>query len=93
MYSKLERRQNLALPAGLMVRSIDGLGLRRAPLPEKNAENHHHTDRKKLALPILERFEPELGPTDVFDEGNRAAAVLQLMVAVFSPAAYGVQYP
>jgi hypothetical protein len=46
-------------PARLGMRSVDRFRFRRAFLAKPDAEHDHAADREELALPVLERFEPE----------------------------------
>ena len=50
---------------------VHGLRLRRPALPEIHRQPHHRGDGQKLALPVLERLEPEARRRQVVREGGR----------------------
>jgi hypothetical protein len=47
------------------------LGLWRVLLSQPDAEDDQGSDREKLALPVLERLEPELGSAEVLEQALR----------------------
>jgi hypothetical protein len=64
------------------VGDVDGLRLGRAALAEVDAEDDEAADRQELRLPILQRFEPELGSEQVAEGGHAAFPVGHLLGAV-----------
>ena len=48
-----------------VVRGGDGLGLGRAALAQEDGQHDHRRDRQELALPVLERLEPEARRAEV----------------------------
>ena len=63
------------------------LGLRRSPLPKVNRGPNDHCDGEKLALPVLERLEPELRSAEILQCRNGVTAVRQFLIAVILGAA------
>src|SRR5688572_27283196 len=66
----------------ILVRRVwrgDGLALRRALLPQEDRQNHHRRDSQELALPVLERLEPEFARAHKLKRRNRLPAPLQLL--------------
>ena len=49
------------------MRHIDGIGLGRALVAQKDGQDADRKDRQEFALPILERLEPELRLGDKFE--------------------------
>src|SRR5215217_1420019 len=78
------------LASCLAMRGCHGLRLRRALLPKIDREHYHRPDRQELALPVLERLEPETWRHKVLEHRNRTRAVLHLLLAVRLGATDGV---
>jgi hypothetical protein len=66
---------------------------RRAAMPKIDCEPDHEGDRKELALPVLERFEPELTRRQVRGQGKAGLAMHHPIVACFSPTPERVAHP
>src|SRR5688500_9560782 len=79
------------LPSSLRVRVVHGLRLRGATLPQEDRQHYQHTHRQELALPVLERLEPEPGSSHIGSHGYCLAAVLQLLLTVLPRTAPGVE--
>jgi len=58
------------LRACFVVRRIDRLGLGRSALAQEDRQEYQDADGQELALPVLQRFEPELGLPDVAEGGG-----------------------
>ena len=65
-----------------MMRSATGLDSGRSALPQVDRRPDDHRHSEELALPVLERLEPELRGAEVLQRRHRLAAVRQLFVAV-----------
>ena len=70
-----------------MMRFGDRLGLRRSPLPKVNRGPNDHCDGEKLALPVLERLEPELRSAEILQCRDGVTAMRQFLIAVILGAA------
>src|SRR4051794_12857805 len=68
-------------------------GFWRALLPEEDREDDDREDREHLGLPVLHRFEPELGGAYVLGGTDTWGAVCGLFSAVLAGAGDGVQQP
>ena len=73
-----------------MMRFGDRLGLRRSPLPKINRGPNDHCDGEKLALPVLERLEPELRSAEIVQRRDGVTAMRQFLIAAFLGAADGM---
>jgi hypothetical protein len=67
-----------------------GLGLGRAALAEEHGQHDDRADGEELALPVLERLEPELGGTDELPRADAGLAVRVLLGRVLPGAGDGM---
>ena len=58
----------------------DRLGLGRPAFPQPDAQQRHRTHDQKLALPVLERLESELGGGQEAEHRHRLVAMGELLV-------------
>jgi hypothetical protein len=56
---KTGSRKISLISASFDVRTVDRFRLRRTALPQENTQHHHRAHCQKLALPVLQRLEPE----------------------------------
>ena len=73
------------------MRAVDRLGFRRALLAQEDREDDQHEDGEELALPVLERFEPEPGGAEILQGRDGLSAVERLLMAVEPRAAGRVE--
>lgn len=64
-----------SVPARARMRKVHGLRFRRAPLAQKDRHHDEEEDREELALPVLERFEQELGVGEHVVDARRVPVV------------------
>src|SRR4029453_12257352 len=67
----------------LMMRGGHHLRLRRPLLTQKNAEDDDYGGRQKLALPILEKFKPELRTGQILKRRERLCAMVSCLFGCF----------
>src|SRR5918995_2013998 len=76
---------------GLAVRSGNGLRFRRPALAQENGQHHDRKDRQELALPVLERLEPEFTGTEELQRRDGMTSMRELLLAVLPGAADRMQ--
>ena len=77
----------------LGMRRMHGFRFRRPSLSEVHREPDHRGDRQKLALPVLERFEPEAGRRQVVGERWARLVMRHLVCRILRKAAERVSHP
>ena len=84
------RAARSSVVAGVAVRHVHGLRLRRPALAQEHRQHDDRAHGEELALPVLERLEPELGRPHEVPRVDARLTVLVLLGAVLVGAGDGV---
>jgi hypothetical protein len=70
---------------------VDRLGLGRTLLSKINRENYQRSHRKKLTLPVLKGFKPELRASQVLNHPNAGLSMASKFVGLLTGSSVGMQ--